>query len=235
MDDVDRALTEDDAHLLVSGAHANVYFLDDTHVVRRLHDPHATHRNVDVLQHLAAVGFPAPRVVRVDGPDLVMERLHGATLLQALDAQEVSMEEGVQILLDLHDQLHAVPIPSDLVPGDGSLAREGLVHLDLHPANVLMTADGPCLIDWDSARRGPAELDLASTAIVFGEVAVDHNAYAGAARLMLRGFLQAAGPALGSQLDAAAELRSSRPTLDPDEVDLVPRARDLVRQELDKL
>lgn len=235
MDDDDLSLAEDDAHLLVAGRFANVYLLDDTHVLRRLHDPGATHHNVALLDHLAAAGFPVPRVVRVEGPDLVMDRLHGATLLQALDAQEVTMDEGVQILLDLHARLHAVPVPSDLeVPGAAG-PGDSLVHLDLHPANVLMTADGPYLINWDSAQRGPAELDLASTAIVFAEVAVDDNAYAGAAHVMLRAFLHAAGPALGTRLDEAATLRAARPTLDPDEVDLVPRGRDLVRQELDRL
>jgi Ser/Thr protein kinase RdoA (MazF antagonist) len=42
-----------------------------------------------------------------------------------------------------------------LPPGDG------LCHYDLHPGNVIMTADGPRIIDWDGAVRAPAALDLA--------------------------------------------------------------------------
>ena len=38
---------------------------------------------------------------------------------------------------------------------------ERLCHCDLHPGNVIMTAEGPRLIDWTGARRGGAPLDLA--------------------------------------------------------------------------
>jgi Phosphotransferase enzyme family len=42
-----------------------------------------------------------------------------------------------------------------LGPGDR------LCHGNLHPANVIMTADDPRLIDWGGATRAPAGLDLA--------------------------------------------------------------------------
>jgi Ser/Thr protein kinase RdoA (MazF antagonist) len=38
---------------------------------------------------------------------------------------------------------------------------ERLCHCDLHPDNVIMTADGPRLIDWTGARRGGPPYDLA--------------------------------------------------------------------------
>jgi thiamine kinase-like enzyme len=46
----------------------------------------------------------------------------------------------------LHRQLHAIPAPADLPAplGEGT----SLVHLDLHPGNVLLTASGPMVIDW---------------------------------------------------------------------------------------
>ena len=40
-----------------------------------------------------------------------------------------------------------------LPPGDG------LCHCDLHGGNVIMTADGPRLIDWLGLVRAPAALD----------------------------------------------------------------------------
>jgi aminoglycoside phosphotransferase (APT) family kinase protein len=46
------------------------------------------------------------------------------------------------------------------VPGDR------LLHLDLHPGNVILTADGPCVIDWSSVARGAAGADLAHTWLV---------------------------------------------------------------------
>jgi Ser/Thr protein kinase RdoA (MazF antagonist) len=52
-----------------------------------------------------------------------------------------------------------------LRPGDG------LCHGDLHPDNVIMTADGPRLIDWIGAVRAPAAFDLAISHILLTELA----------------------------------------------------------------
>ncbi len=52
-------------------------------------------------------------------------------------------------------------------PGDG------LCHGDIHPENVIMTADGPRLIDWTFSIRGPAALDHGFTHISLTEFALD--------------------------------------------------------------
>lgn len=31
-----------------------------------------------------------------------------------------------------------------------------VLHLDFHPANVMLTSGGPVVIDWTNARAGPA-------------------------------------------------------------------------------
>ena len=54
-----------------------------------------------------------------------------------------------------------------LSPGDG------LCHGDLHPGNVIMTADGPRLIDWLGMVRAPPALDLAISHIILSEIAPD--------------------------------------------------------------
>lgn len=229
-----RDFIADSAHLIARGRNADVYLMNDTQVLRRLHTGATTYPNVDLLRHLNALGFPTARVIDVDGTDLIMERLHGPTLLQALDAEEVTMAEGVRILLDLHAVLHALPPP----PGStaaGTATGSGpasVLHLDLHPGNILLTADGPQVIDWESARLGPADLDLATTALVFAEVVVDGNEFAQAAHRMLRRFTQETGPGFGDYLVEAAALRSARPTLDPVERDLIPHARVVVEHEV---
>jgi aminoglycoside phosphotransferase (APT) family kinase protein len=43
-----------------------------------------------------------------------------------------------------------------------------LCHGDLHPANVLMTADGPVVIDWFDASRGEPVGDVARTSLLLG-------------------------------------------------------------------
>ena len=52
-------------------------------------------------------------------------------------------------------------------PGDG------LCHGDIHPGNVIMTADGPRLIDWTFSIRAPAALDHGFTHISLTEFALD--------------------------------------------------------------
>jgi Ser/Thr protein kinase RdoA (MazF antagonist) len=52
-----------------------------------------------------------------------------------------------------------------LSPGDG------LCHGDPHTGNVIMTADGPRLIDWIATMRAPAVLDLALAHVALCEVA----------------------------------------------------------------
>jgi len=48
---------------------------------------------------------------------------------------------------------------------------DGLCHADIHPGNVIMTEEGPRLIDWMGMIRGPAALDLASTHFLLDEIA----------------------------------------------------------------
>lgn len=47
-----------------------------------------------------------------------------------------------------------------------------MLHLDLHPASVLLGENGPIVIDWCNARRGPAAFDLAMTALILAQVIV---------------------------------------------------------------
>lgn len=70
-------------------------------------------------------------------------------------------------LARLHRELHAIP-PPDFLRGDGS----SLLHLDLHPANVMLTRRGAVVIDWANAARGDASLDVALTAVVLAAAPV---------------------------------------------------------------
>jgi Ser/Thr protein kinase RdoA (MazF antagonist) len=128
-------------------------------------------------------------VVAVEGRfGFVQERLDGPTLLQVLQTGAMAPEEAGAILAALGLAVHRTPPPPELPSlGDymeaslrlpeaqipqhiaaGVLALidrlprdERLCHCDLHPDNVIMTADGPRLIDWTGARRGGAPYDLA--------------------------------------------------------------------------
>ena len=51
-----------------------------------------------------------------------------------------------------------------LSPGDG------LCHADLHPGNVIMTGDGPKIIDWACALRAPAVFDIGRAHVTLSEL-----------------------------------------------------------------
>ena len=126
--------------------------------------------------------------VTVDGRfGFVLPRLDGPTLLELLRARVVTLDQTGAILAALYVSVHkTTPPPAVLslrdwfdaasrLPGGmlpkrfvtGILAlierlppRDGVCHADLHPSNVIMTADGPRIIDWAATVRAPAAFDL---------------------------------------------------------------------------
>ncbi len=210
--------------LLTVGTTADIYLVDEDRLLRRYREQHDLSREVAIMRHLGEHGFPVPEVHEAQGLDLVMERLHGPTLLQALAAGEITLAAGGQMLAELHTRLHGVPPPAG---GD-----DVVVHLALHPANVILSErHGAVLIDWANARTGPADLDIAVTGVIIGEVAVDEDEteYARAARALLAAFLAAADGDPVAHLDEAARIRLADPSLVEGERALVPLAAALVR------
>ena len=121
------------------------------------------------MRHARAHGYPVPEILDASGRDLILERLHGPTMQQALETDPTQFERQVRLLSALHERLHVIEAPS----GIGSVGPgDALLHLDLHPANVMLTADGPFVIDWANARRGHWADDVAQTiAIVWSALA----------------------------------------------------------------
>jgi len=121
------------------------------------------------MRHARANGYPVPEVIDVAGRDLVLQRLHGPTMQEMLEAEPDSFERNIKLLAALHERLHLIEGPEGLgAVGPGST----LLHLDLHPNNVILTADGPFVIDWANARTGHWADDVAQTiAIVWSALA----------------------------------------------------------------
>ncbi|MFJ2520465.1 phosphotransferase family protein [Cellulosimicrobium cellulans] len=230
---------------LFSGADADLYAVGADRVLRRSRSGADTVGTAEVMRHVRAAGFPAPRVDAATDGDLTMELLRGPTLLQSILGGRTSLAGSARILVALHDALHAVPPPAPDEPAYAALTAPSfatpdapgagapcVLHLDLHPANVVLTADGPAVLHWTNARLGPAGLDLAVTAVVLAEVAADEDdELAPGARVLLDAFLHLADPVLLRHLDAAARTRAADPGLDPSEVALVPAAVALVARE----
>jgi aminoglycoside phosphotransferase (APT) family kinase protein len=145
---------------LAAGRSANVYDLGGGRILRRYHDrSRSAEQEAKIISWAGEHGVPVPEVFDADGPDIVMERVDGPTMLADLARCPWRLFRHAASLARLQQQVHAAPRLDGLrAPfGDGGV----LLHLDLHPDNVLMSARGPVLIDWEGAGRGPAEADLA--------------------------------------------------------------------------
>ncbi len=161
-------------------------------------------------------GVPVPEVFDAAGPDIVMERAVGPTMLRDLTRRPWSLGAHARLLASLHDAVHAVPalrwLPAPL--GDGDV----LLHTDLHPANVVLTSAGPRLVDWQGAARGPAPADVALTWVLVATSQVPGRpAQRAAGRagqvLFARRYLAEARPLAPSWLWLAAEHRLRDPSL----------------------
>ena len=123
------------------------------------------------MRYLRATAYPVPEVLGADGPDLVMERLHGRAMLADMAARPWRAWRHARTLAVLHDRLQDIPAPPGL---RNALGRgERILHLDLHPGNVMLTAGGPVVIDWTNASAGPPGADVAMTYLIMDTADVD--------------------------------------------------------------
>jgi len=214
------------AEPFASGRDADVYSVDDAWVLRRYRNGHPVRDEADFMRWVAKYGYPVPAVRDVNGPDMVIERLTGPTVAAAAIAGDIGPLELGRMHADLHRRLHAIPPPSG-TPG------KVIVHGDLHPENVIHTPDGPVVIDWRNAEEGTAEFDVAMTAIIFAQVALD-PAFAELSPLLreaLSSYLaHSIDPTPG--LDAALAVRGANTTLTPEELALLPAQAALIRTHL---
>jgi hypothetical protein len=140
--------------------------------------------------------------VTLDGRlGIVLPRFDGPTLLQATRTGAVTREQAGAILATLCFAVHKTrPPPAALSLREAMNARlqfagsvlperiitgvfaliehlasdDVLCHSDLHPANVIMTAQGPRLIDWLGTARAPAAYEIAQCHVLIAELDPEH-------------------------------------------------------------
>lgn len=195
---------------LASGRDADVFALDDERVLRRYRAGGDVAHEVTVMRALEALGFPVPHVFEATGPDLVMQRLRGPTMLAALMVGAQPVDEGARMLAGLHARLHRTPY----------------LHLDLHPDNVVLTETGPVVIDWRNAQVGEPDLDLAMTSVIVAQAAVSDFPLA---RDFLYHFLASAQGDPLRLLPQALARREADPAMRAEETGLLQRAEALIR------
>jgi uncharacterized protein (TIGR02172 family) len=149
----------------------------------------------EVSSAVAATGLPVPavgRTVELDGRyGLLFERITGPSLLRLFSARPWTVAQSLRVFTDLHlamsrqrisglpsqreelaRRIHEAPAVPEAVRAQ-ALERldelpdgDALCHGDYHPDNVLMTRNGPIIIDWGSASKGHPLADVAQTELL---------------------------------------------------------------------
>jgi Ser/Thr protein kinase RdoA (MazF antagonist) len=151
------------------------------------------------VEAVRAAGAPAPRLLGIEAVGgraaTVWERVVGTSMWQSVvDRPEVSGRMG-RLLADVQSGLFDL-VPPVTLPAqrdrleskirraaahvDPSLARAlellppragslRVCHGDIHPSNVILTADGPVVVDWFDASRGEPVADIARTLLLLGD------------------------------------------------------------------
>jgi tRNA A-37 threonylcarbamoyl transferase component Bud32 len=175
--------------LLASGRDGDVFEFGPGLVLRRARNGRNIEHEARIIEFVRASGIAVPAVhqVRNKGTEIVMDRIDGPTMLETMSHRPWTLARHAHVLADLHRQLHRIEAPTWLpqLPDGGDC----VVHLDLHPLNVIYGRHGPVLIDWTNAARGLAATDLAQTwLIVAASEASDRRLLAVAAAPLQRQF-----------------------------------------------
>jgi aminoglycoside phosphotransferase (APT) family kinase protein len=206
--------------VFASGRDAELVDLGGGRVLRRPLRQRPLDAEAVVMSHVRAAGYPVPEVFEVRPEGMVMERVDGPTMLDDLAAHPWRLRRHARTLAALHHDLHAIaPTDGMAAPFGAPAPDDVVVHADLHPANVLLSAGGPVVIDWSSGGRGPAGADVADAWLVLGSAQPPGGLLVRALAALLRGsflvaFLRHAGRRQAvPYLHAAAERRAADPHL----------------------
>lgn len=199
--------------LIGKGRTADVYALSATRVLRRYRDGDTALDEARVMNHARAHGYPVPEVFDATETDLVMARLNGPTMFEALVRAPWRVMGYGRLLGELHDRLHAIEAPDWLDPAPG----DRVLHLDLHPLNVILTPDGPQVIDWCNARAGQPALEVATTYVTLSHSEIPVRVIRLIRRPLVRAFLRAIATDPAARIADAAVARLRDPHTTPKE------------------
>ncbi len=132
------------------------------------------------MEYVRAQGFAVPAVeeVSADGLNMVIERIEGADMVAMMGHRPWTIPRLGRVLADLHRELHELTAP-DWLPDAPVGYGVGLLHLDLHPLNVMMSPRGPVVIDWARVCRGDPAVDVALAWILMAAAEVPTGRFMG--------------------------------------------------------
>ena len=141
--------------VLASGRASEIVDLGDGRVLRSFKGQGEPEREATLMEHARRHGFPVPEVFEVRDDALVLQLVDGWTMSADLGRRPWRLARHARTLAQLHARLHEIPYEG-----------ERLLHLDLHPENVLLSSHGPVVIDWTNAEAGDPALDVALTWVI---------------------------------------------------------------------
>jgi aminoglycoside phosphotransferase (APT) family kinase protein len=177
---------------IAEGRDSEIYDHGPGRVLRIARDGRSLEREAEVMRYVRSAGYPVPAVHDAGEGYLVMDRIDGPPMLDAATKPPFPIRRFGRMLAELHRRLHAIPAP-DWLP-EAPMPGDRIVHRDLHPLNVLISAEGPVVIDWANASRGDPAFDVADTWVLFAAANPDVKGFERLAlplfrRLFLRMFL----------------------------------------------
>lgn len=213
-----------DAKLIASGRDADIYEAGPGLVIRRSRRGRSLYREAQIMEYVRSQGFPVPAVHEINEHDteLVMERLEGVSMLDGLTRRPWGLRRTGAMLAELHHKLHGIGGP-EWMPSSPAGTGTQVVHLDLHPLNVMMTARGPFVIDWANAARGDPHADVALTWLLLQAGAVPGGPLATwflarGRTVVLGGFLDGCDRAAAARhLEEVARWKGRDPNMSPSE------------------
>jgi len=157
--------------------------------------PQWVQREIDIHRKIITLPVPAPMflgAIEFDGRQgIIYERVSGPSMLKLATSKPWLLFRMARLLAELQAEMHRQPgtglptlrssleyaiqqaesLPADLKESVLRLLPtmpEGtaLCHFDFHPDQVLLTAKGPVILDWMTARQGHPLADVARTSII---------------------------------------------------------------------
>jgi len=227
---------DEPGELIASGRDGDIFECGHGLALRKTRDGRSIEHEARIMRYVAEHGFRVPTVhdVRANGSEIVMERIDGPLMADAMLRRPWTMPRYASMLADLHDQLHRIPPPAWIPQWpDGG---DQLIHLDLHPLNVLVSADGPVVIDWSNAARGEALSDVALTYVLLtcgtvpGPRALQIAVQPVRLSLGRRFARRYRGEDLNEHVAVAAELKTLDPHMSRDEITSMQRLAQRMRR-----
>lgn len=187
-----------------------MFIRSDGLLVKRTRTGRDLRREAEMMVYLSGHGIPVPRVHEATEHELVMQYVPGPRMSEEIGRRPWLAGQLGRELAELHHRLDVIAAP-DFLSGEGNL-----LHLDLHPGNVVLGPEGPVVLDWACATKGDRRLDVALSWVSLAVARLAPVKKLTRWRF-LRAFMADVDPKAREAIPEAARIRLERHDRDPAE------------------